>query len=130
MTCERLGMTPSRVWKSGERRATPKGRPLEGFYNESYCSIALPALGTESLVDAMRVHVAELSKHRELLDEFVTSGGEVGLAVGWFLERDSGECLAWEFLRDCADLKISLLFYIYLSPPQEVFDDSRNGVRA
>lgn len=40
--CERLGFTPGRFWVAGQPRSTPKGRPLAGVNEFSYCVCELP----------------------------------------------------------------------------------------
>lgn len=40
--CERLGFTPGRFWVAGQPRVTPKGRPLDGVNQFSYCVCELP----------------------------------------------------------------------------------------
>lgn len=38
-----FGLEPSRVWKVGEARTTPRGTPLEGLRSESYWTTPLDA---------------------------------------------------------------------------------------
>lgn len=122
VVCGKLSMTPTRVWKAGEPRTTPKGEPLGGVRRESYCSIELGRVGASALAEGVRAGVVQLSKHRTLLDDVVASGGKLSLSVGWFLEGSSGESFDWELLKDLGQLRISLDLYLYPKTGMEEID--------
>jgi hypothetical protein len=108
-----LGMRPIRIWKAGEKRTTPDGKPLAGTYKDSYCTIRFEPIVTNSLPDQIRETVNIIRTHRDLFEQLAASGGAFNLFIGWFSEGNSGEHLDWKLLKDLADLRVSLDLDIY-----------------
>jgi len=48
-----------------------------------------------------------------LLDRLASSGGTFNFFVGWFSDRNSGDRLEWNLLREMARLRISLDLDVY-----------------
>jgi hypothetical protein len=64
---------------------------------------------SEDLIDALIGSVSLLEAHKDFLDQFITTGGEIEYFVGWFTTGTSGgDTLPWELMRRMADLKINL----------------------
>jgi len=59
-----LGIQPNRSWKAGRKRTTPKGTPLEGFYQESYWTADPFQFGehssTENLAEDFFINLLEV----------------------------------------------------------------------
>jgi len=115
---ERLDMTASRLWKTGEPCTTPKGRLLVGNRKSSYCCIKFAdnteATLSETLTAALRI----LDPHAAFLNELAEKGACLHFSIGWFSDDlNSGERLEWSLLLALANLKISLNFDFY--GPQE-----------
>ena len=111
-----LGMTPSRSWRAGEARTTPKGRPLTGFRDASYWTAPLTDGDSKQLhlcaaiADAAR----SLAPHTAFLVEFAESGGKSEFFIGWFFdEGNSGDVLDWRLLESLAQLRVDLSFDVY-----------------
>jgi hypothetical protein len=107
-----LEMPAARIWKAGEPRLTPKGTPLEGIYDASYCSIKLPL--KDDLPASLMLAVDALAKHWTFLEELREGGVKLAFSIGWFSEgQSSGDTLDLDLLQKIADQKISLELNFY-----------------
>lgn len=109
-----LGVSPSFSRKVGERRATPKGQPLEGTNEDTFwCSKPVRGEGFALATD-LASHLAEMEAHRPFLLRFCSSGGTIEYFIGWFTNGlNVGEIFGWQLLRKLSELRISLSFDIY-----------------
>ena len=110
-----LGLKPSQFWTRGDTRHTPKGDPLEGTRDESYCSVPLKISSISNLAEALSEGVRRITPAKEVLKDIVESGGSASIAVGWFCKGDVGARLPQELLAEMANLKVTLDLYVYLS---------------
>ena len=108
-----LGLTPTRVWRAGEPRTTPKGTVLDGLRYASYWTAPL----TEGVSREIRLAKAidgaldRLSPHRDLLLDIAADGGKAELFIGWFIhDGNSGDDFGWRLLARLADLRLDLGF--------------------
>ena len=113
-----LGLKPSKVWKLGEPRVTPKGTPLEGVYKYNLWSAPLHEqkriLSTEIyLEDYLEKLNQQFSPHKKRLGEIVNSGGYIEYFIGWFSEGNIGATLNPALLKSTAELNISIGLDIY-----------------
>ena len=113
-----LGLKPSRVWKSGEPRVTPKGTPLEGVYKYNSWSAPLHEqkriFSTDIyLEDYLEKLNQQLTPHKIKFGEIVNSGGYIEYFVGWFSEGNIGATLNPKLLKSTAELNISIRLDIY-----------------
>ncbi len=111
-----LDIAPTRVWRVGEKRTTPTGRPLKGTNRESYWYSEL--LRGESSVrpisDAFDEMIEKLELHAAFFQELSSDGGGVELFVGWFFpDGSSGDVFGHSLLARLSVLKIDLCFDIY-----------------
>jgi len=113
-----LGLNPSRSWRAGEARTTPKGNPLEGRYSDSYWVVKL-AKGRWPLAAVINELLDQLAPHQALFQQIRAEGGTVEFFVGWFFERNSGDVFDCDLLARMADLKINLSLDVY--PPDPSF---------
>ena len=113
-----LGIEPKRSWKAGEPRLTPKGKPLEGIYRDTYW-VADIAAGRwpNNLNTAIDDALTRLVRFRSFLHNMRAEGGTVELFIGWFFENQSGGVLSHDCLALAGDLQIDLSFDVY-SPEQ------------
>src|SRR5262249_16057087 len=112
-----LGINPSRSWRVGEPRSTPKGTPLEGKWPDS-CWAAVLAAGQwppRGLVDPLRDLLDQLEAHKHFFPQIRSEGGKVELFVGWFFDGQNGDVFTHDLLYRMADLKIDLSLDVY--PP-------------
>ena len=84
-----MALEPGRSWRAGEKRATPKGRPLEGKYPESYWYSDLTGEDPENadvlcLEDALLEQLENLGKSAEFLKTVRESGGHCEVFVGLY----------------------------------------------
>lgn len=96
----------------GDPRTTLKGQHLEGCYTETYWlkRIATPNL---KLLAAIRKAQKIILSAPEATRQITIDGGRVEFFIGWFVDRNSGEMLPHEFLKELADLHIDLSFDVY-----------------
>jgi hypothetical protein len=112
-----LGINPSRFWRVGERRHTPKGDLLEGIYRENYWTARL-AEGhwpDQDLATAIGNLLNPLAVHRDFFHRIRSEGGRTELFVGWFFDGQSGGLFSSDLLARFADLKVDLSLDVY--PP-------------
>jgi hypothetical protein len=117
---EALGIEPSHSWKAGAPRQTPKGTPLDGFYEVTYWTARMVAgRWPVELNDAIHNTLKTLVPYRSFLHHLRAEGGRAELFIGWFFENQSGEDLTYQCLALAGDLKIDLSFDIY--PPEQPY---------
>ena len=118
-----LGLRPSRTWRAGEPRSTPKGRTLGGANRESYWTAGIEEgdWPPRSLVVAVGDALDRLSDRRAFLRRSRSEGGSAEFFIGWFFDGPSGDVLPYDVLAQAADLGIDLSFDVY--PPPGPSDD-------
>jgi hypothetical protein len=114
-----LGLNPSRSWRAGEVRTTPKGNPLEGRYSDSYWVVQLGngRWPDKTLAAVINERLDQLARHQALFQRIRAEGGMVEFFVGWFVEGNSGDVFACDLLARMADLKIDLSLDVYPPDP-------------
>ena len=114
-----LGIEPSRSMDVGAPRATPKGAPLEGVYDESFWTARLSDGKSinRSLSLAIGEALDDLASRQDFFREFVGDGGRAEFFIGWFFDDNSGDVFDHELLARLADFKIDLSFDVYPSTP-------------
>ncbi|PSO22121.1 hypothetical protein C7G42_09610 [Bradyrhizobium sp. MOS003] len=117
--CKALGLEPKHIWKMGDERRTPKGNPLGGNRDSSYCLIELGPTSRKSLAKKIESALGRLQSHRALLRRLSSTGGKVTFSVGWFLDEHSGETFSGDSLKSMARLQIGLELHAYLPDANE-----------
>jgi hypothetical protein len=112
--CDAIGLRPTRIWKKGDVRRTPKGTEPGGTYDKSTCTIVFASASRKSLSEQLKAALQRLKPHRSTLRKISSSGGIISLYVAWFCDEHTGERLAWQILKDAADLQVSLDLNIYI----------------
>ncbi|MEH2486928.1 DUF4279 domain-containing protein [Bradyrhizobium sp. AZCC 2230] len=112
--CNKLGLTPSVIWKAGDERRTPKGRRLEGIRPDSYCSIDLGPSRRVAPAERIESALTLLQPHRRTLRKLVSTGGRINLFIGWFCDEHTGDALEHHVLGQAADLRIAADFNVYV----------------
>ena len=102
-----LGLTASLSWKAGERRSTPAGTELPGFYRETYCVFHLAKGEDGALAKRLRDAVNLLQPKKEYLDWLHETGGRSNFYIGW-VAGERGENFDVPLLSDIAQLGIQL----------------------
>lgn len=97
--------------EAGAPRTTPRGDPLAGSYEETYCSFRL--LEDRSLIDALRRSVSLLNDYQAFFRLLRSRGGSCELFVGWFGGRNFGETLDRDVLASLVDLELDLALDVY-----------------
>jgi hypothetical protein len=112
-----LGINPSRSWRAGEPRSTPKGNPLEGTWPKSYWTASLVEgqWPREQLEDAINGVLDQLAAHKDYFHQIRSQGGNVELYVAWFFDGQSGGVFCHDLLVRMADLSMDLSLDAY--PP-------------
>jgi hypothetical protein len=111
-----LGIVPSRTWRAGEPRTTPRGEPLNGLYGEHYWTARLvDGVSTDrNLATALAAVLDKLFVKKEFIASLSKSGGRSEFFIGWFFdEGNSGDVLSSTLLGKLADFCIDLSFDVY-----------------
>lgn len=109
-----FGLEPFRIWKAGEPRATPQGKPLEGFWRESYWTAQLDTPEPEEIEAALARIADWLREHDSFLADHARSGGSAELFIGFFLEgANSGFLLEPTVMAKFSALGVALGFDIF-----------------
>lgn len=107
-------LEPSRRWKVGEPRTTPRGNRLEGRRHESYWTSPLDISAYSRLEDALTEVARRLTNHSFFFAKHAESGGTASLFVGLFLESfNTGFLLEPELLAEYSSLGVALEFDMY-----------------
>jgi hypothetical protein len=106
-----LEMQPVRAWKAGERRVTPKGKELDGFYSESYCSFAFKDVAEEEL--ALFRITSSLARHQAYFHQIRAEGGRIEYFIGWLSSGNTGSILTSQLMKQMGELGIDLALDIY-----------------
>ena len=111
---KKLEMNPKYKWKVGTQRKTPKGKPLKGVYNESYCSFELKDTQNVGLVEFLKKNNELLYTHKSFFNKLTFTGGDIEYFIGLYADSNFGEVFDIELLKQLADLniKLSLDFYV------------------
>src|SRR3954470_19002354 len=88
-----IGINPTRSFKAGQRRATPKGTLLDGTYRESYWSAYIFHDGEYSSADnlaedIMYEAIKRLEPHKAFIHRLRSDGGRAHLQVSSFSCRN------------------------------------------
>ncbi|AGG89781.1 DUF4279 domain-containing protein [Rhodanobacter denitrificans] len=108
-----LGIKPTRMWKAGERRTTPKGRELEGIYDESYCTFNIERHGEENLSETLERALASFGQYKDIFHRICIEGGRIEFFIGWFSVGNSGDTLPYKLMSKLAELEIDLALDVY-----------------
>lgn len=113
-----IGLGAKASWAVGEPRKTPKGTPIGGIREESYCAFDIGSSDDGSLAECLQTAVARLKRAGDFLREIRSTGGSLMFYVSWYTSGDTGEVFETALLRDMADLGIELGINAYGAPPQ------------
>lgn len=109
-----FGLEPYRQWSVGQKRTSPRGKPLEGVWGDSYWTTPLGVFPDENVEDALARVGEWLEGHTSFLAKHLASGGSASLFIGFFLEGfNSGFALELPLLAKYVSLGVSLDFDIY-----------------
>jgi hypothetical protein len=114
-----IGLKLIRIWKAGDRRATPKGTKLDGVHEYSYCALRFDDPDESALSARVQLALTQCKPHVASIETLISSGGSVSLAVGWFMSGSDGETFDWKLLNDLVGMKLSLEMYIYDGAPNK-----------
>lgn len=103
---------PDAAHPVGQPRATPTGRALEGRYPESYWLKRVDATNLH-LLDAIENALKIFRAVPEASLQITREGGRIELFIGWFVDRNSGDVLPHELLKELSDRRIDLSFDVY-----------------
>lgn len=108
-----LGWKPKWNHKIGEPRINPKGVPLGGVYDSSYCSFNLTRLDKEELNETLGRVVQELLHYKELFHRIRADGGRSEFFIGWYSPGNTGDSFDYGLLGKLAELQIDLALDVY-----------------
>ena len=114
-----LRLRPSRSWKVGEPRRTPKGEPIGGINRDSYWLKSLvkkryAGSRAQSLERFLKLTIARLEPHSTTFRRIKKGGGHVELFIGLFSEAPNhGAELPAELLLALGRAGVGLSLDIY-----------------
>jgi uncharacterized protein DUF4279 len=103
---------------------TPAGHPLEGARKDTYWYRSLPLSRNAQLSSSIKALLNRLPSRKNFFKKVRAKGGTVEFFVGWFIERNSGETLGQDVLKDLSNLQIDLALDVY-PPPHNTRKRSR-----
>ncbi|MEO1206471.1 MAG: DUF4279 domain-containing protein [Pseudomonadota bacterium] len=117
-----LELAPDRCQEKGAQRMTPKGRPLEGRYNETKCSFSKAYTGSNSLGNEIDNLLNHLMKRKDFLREITATGGSILLYVHLPGARHRGFMLSDEQLLKLVEIGAKFGFEVF--PDWHTKDDA------
>jgi hypothetical protein len=119
-----LALEPSRMWRAGEQRMTPKDTPLEGTWRDTYwyADVFKDECPDRTLAAALSELVERFSSKKSAFAKIRDDGGQVEFYVGWYIDGNRGDKFDTVLLAKLADLGVNLSLDIYPPPnPQDNF---------
>ncbi len=111
--CAQLGLEPKWKHEIGEPRVSPKGAPLGGVYDHSYCSFSLVRQDDEELHEMLDRIADDLLQHKDLFCLVRDEGGRVEFFIGWYSTGNTGDTFSGTLLRKLGELQIDLALDVY-----------------
>lgn len=111
--CAQLELEPKWQHKIGEPRMNPKGIPLGGVYDSSYCSFNLIRLNDEELHEMFGRIVDDLFHHKALFHRVRDEGGRSEFFIGWYSPGNTGDTFSHDLLVKLGELRIDLALDVY-----------------
>lgn len=113
-----LSMQPVRTCKVGMPRQTPKGKPLEGVYKESYWYTQLVpererSSGDDLIEDFLFDVLSQLQPFAKFFSKIQSEAGRIELFIGTFGNRNYCYELPPKMLAGFGGLGIALCFDVY-----------------
>ena len=113
LICSTLGLEAKSKWKAGSERKTPKGKPLLGKYEFSFCTFSLKHPKDIHIADFLKFYNKKLNKQKYFLNSVRVSGGSLEYFIGWYTNENCGEVFDVELLKNLVDLGIEISLDIY-----------------
>jgi hypothetical protein len=110
-----LSLKPQVVHRAGDRRQTPKGRPLSGNYDRTYWNTEIDLSDGIDISESLAPIVRGLQPHQQFLKQLIDGGGVIQLFVGLFATGLCDYVLSNALLREFGDLHIDLRLDYYHS---------------
>ncbi|MBF8798069.1 hypothetical protein [Pseudomonas aeruginosa] len=95
-----------RKWSYGEQRTTPKGKPLEGAYKETYCCFELAKNASQDISNELISTNEELSRSAKIIEEIMKTGGRIEYYISF--SAGAGLELNHALISNLSALKIGL----------------------
>lgn len=112
---KQLGIIPTRFWRAGEARHTPKGSPLPSFYPESYWSYAFTINDEPNVFAGVEKILDTLEPYAPFISALHTSGGNVQIVLSLDGNESTGDTLSAENIARMAAMSIDFGLEVY--PP-------------
>jgi hypothetical protein len=103
-----LGIKPKVAHMAGDKRKTPAGTLLQGFYTETLWSHSIRISGSRFFFDAMEPIVKRLEKSRDYLEKLTTDGGEISINFDLAGDENIGDLISLDTLQRIAKLNVRL----------------------
>lgn len=110
---EMLGLRAARIWRVGEPRVTPKGNPLDGLYQHSYCGLYIEHHPGVTLPKTLLSVADHLRPNADKIRTLCTSGGRFLLNVYWHSAFNTGEEFDPPVLVALANMNLALGIDVY-----------------
>jgi len=103
-----IGMLPSRAWRQGEPRYTPKGTSLEGTWRDTRWGHNFTLHRNATIETAIALALDKLSAAKPLIATLRDTGGSAELIISLPGDTYQGASVSTEQLKVLADLGVSL----------------------
>jgi hypothetical protein len=111
--CGKVRLKVTRRWTAGSKRKTPKGTPLSGVNDLTYCCFDLKHPEKLRLADFLKKCNDRLNRHKDFFEYIRSTGGSLEYFIGWYSDRNSGEIFDLDLLSMLVALKINLSIDFY-----------------
>jgi hypothetical protein len=113
-----IEIPPSRYWKAGQPRMSPKGTPLPGENRENYWAANLHegknVKSEDILLEDYLLTVCSRFAHlKEFFKEIVDTGGHVEFFIGWFGQSMFGATFETKLMREVLELNAAIALDVY-----------------
>jgi hypothetical protein len=128
---QKLGKKPSRQWKAGEPRTTPKGNKLEGFNKESYWTANLHSkksiTSTKTEFEKfLSSALDELTPHSKFIKKILKECGSAEFFVGLYGSKNFGMELEPALLLRFGEIGIRLALDVYPEKEENKSEEIEN----
>lgn len=111
--CSQIKLIPKWLNKMGEPRVSPKGIPLGGVYDCSYCSVNLVPHEVEELHETLERFAVDFMQYKNLFQAIRRDGGRAEFFIGWYSTGNTGDTFDSELLKRLGELGVDLAFDVY-----------------
>jgi hypothetical protein len=108
-----LEREPEITWTVGEPRTTPTGNPLRGRWKETYWTYSNRFEGERAFFREVMTTLSDLFSKRDVIKALVQSGGEATLLIGLPGDKNIGDVLTPDQLKQIGEAGFHLSVEVF-----------------